>query len=285
MSKLVTGEAVALDLQLAKLASRSVAAAIDVALQVLALGALYAVLLLGPGLDNALAAAVGLVVSVAVLVGYPVLAETLSRGRTLGKLAMGLRVVRDDGGPISFRHALVRGLAWFFVDFWALGVFGFVAMVVSLSSVKGKRVGDLLAGTVVIRERVPGSRTDLISMPPQLSGWAADLDLAGLPDGLALTMRQFLGRFDQLDPGAREDLGRRLVAEVREHIGTPPPAGTPTWAYLAAVLAERRAREGSGPNGWAERPVHRLTPGDRQLRERQQPPVAPRSDSPFTPPG
>ena len=87
-----------------------------------------------------------------VLVGGPIAVETLSHGRSLGKLACGLRVVRDDGGPIRFRHALVRG---------AIGVveilmtFGVVACVASLVSARGRRLGDVFAGTLVVRERVP----------------------------------------------------------------------------------------------------------------------------------
>src|SRR4051812_44965956 len=109
MSELVTGEAVVLDLRLARLASRGLAFALDVLVELAAM--LLFVLLLTSGtagLDDALISSLALVGGVAVLVRYPVLFETLSRGRTLGKLAFGLRVVRDDGGPIQFRHALVR---------------------------------------------------------------------------------------------------------------------------------------------------------------------------------
>lgn len=244
MSDLVTGEAVALDLQVARLASRSVAFAIDVALQAAILLMLYVVLFLGgAGLDSALVAAVALLVFVAVVVGYPTLFETLTRGRTPGKMALGLRVVRDDGGPIGFRHALVRGLAGVFVDFWALGFFGFVALVVSLLSARGKRVGDYLAGTMVIRVRVPVAASAAVPMPPELARWAAELDLSRLPDTLALSARQYLSRFASLNQGAREALGERLAGEVARHIDTPRPQGAPAWAYLAAVLAERRARE------------------------------------------
>ncbi len=280
MSDLVTGEAVAVDLQIAKLASRSVAVALDIAVQAPALTVLFVVLVMGPGVDSALSAAVGLVVAVAVLVGYPVVAETLTRGRTLGKMALGLRVVRDDGGPISFRHALVRGLAWFFVDFWALGVFGFVAMAVSLSSTKGKRVGDFLAGTVVIRERVPGRVTTPAPMPPQLAGWASELDLSRLTDRSALTVRQFLGRIDQLHAGVRDEMGGRLADEVWGLIGTPPPPGTSSRDYLAAVLAERRAREEAKAFPAADATARRAEPAEPVGRA-QQPP---RPQGHFTPP-
>lgn len=260
MSDVVTGEAVVLDLRLARLASRGVAMVLDVLCQVVALIVLSIVVLSGPSpLDTALEIVVGLLIAVAVLVGYPVTAETLSRGRTLGKAAMGLRVVRDDGGPIRFRHALVRGLAGFFVDFWALGVLGAVAVFVSLSSVKGKRVGDMLAGTVVVRERMPASTAAVVYMPPWLAGWAAGLDLSRLPDDLALAVRNYLARHLDFTVSAADSLAWRLASDVQRHIGVPVPQGVRPTDYLAAVLAERRAREQagvgmSGPAPWAAQP-------------------------------
>jgi uncharacterized RDD family membrane protein YckC len=247
VSELVTGEAVVLELRLARLASRSVAFAIDAAAQLGMLASLLLPFLTGgTGLDGALTAATVLLVIVFVLVGYPVLVETLTRGRTLGKLVMGLRVVRDDGGPIRFRHALTRGLAGFFVDFWALGLGGAVALVVSLSSARGKRVGDYLAGTVVLRERTPALAGGPVTMPASLAGWAAGLDVSRLPDELALAVRQYLGRYHKLDALPRDRLGSNLADEVGRNLGVALPAGEQAAMYLAAVLAERRTRHEQG---------------------------------------
>jgi uncharacterized RDD family membrane protein YckC len=276
VSDVVTGEAVVLDLRLARLASRGLALALDVLCQLFALVVLSFIVLTGP-LDTALEVALGLVVAVGVLVGYPVTSETLSRGRTLGKLAMGLRVVRDDGGPIRFRHALVRGLAGFFVDFWALGLLGAVAVFVSLSSTKAKRVGDLLAGTVVIRERMPTSTVAMVYMPPWLASWAAGLDLSRLQDDLALAVRNYLSRQLDFTVTAADALAWRLAVDVGQAIGVPVPQGIRPVDYLSAVLAERRAREQagvgmSGPAPWA-------VPAQPYV----QAPPSPDSN-PFTPP-
>ncbi|WP_037316476.1 RDD family protein [Amycolatopsis orientalis] len=243
-SELVTGEAVVLDVRAAKLASRGLAMMIDVALQLFTL--FVAVLVLSQVAafgDDALAVTLFLVTLVLIMVGYPVIFETLSRGRTLGKMALGLRVVRTDGGPVRFRHALVRGLAGFFIDFWALGLLGVVAVVTSLLSTNGRRVGDYLAGTLVIRERMPASRTPYVGMPPQLAYWASQLDLTRLPNELALAVRQYLSRTSELRPEAAEALGYGLAQQVAGVIGTPVPPGVPSWAYLSAVLAERRRRD------------------------------------------
>ncbi|MGB9378634.1 MAG: RDD family protein [Mycobacteriales bacterium] len=247
MSEVVTGEAVALELRLAKLPSRMLAALLDIVLQygVLAVALQLAGLILA-GVDAALGAALFILIIVVVLIGYPVVMETLTRGRTLGKMALGIRVVREDGGPIGFRQALIRGLFSGLLEKPGL-LFGFtmpLAVLTMLISTKGKRLGDFSAGTVVLQERVPAQRSQYYaSMPPPLAGWAANLDLTGLDDGLALSVRQFLSRLPQLDARARDALGERLTAEVAAATTPPPPQGTPGWAYLTAVLAERRRRE------------------------------------------
>jgi len=242
VSQLVTGEAVALDLRPAALPSRLVSAAIDGLLQLVVL-AVVGGIATAVSLDVSEAAvdALSILVLVLVLIVYPVTFETLLRGRTPGKAVMGLRVVRDDGGPIGFRQALVRGLAGAFLE--RPGITLFVAGVfTSLLNGQGKRVGDLLAGTVVLQERVTAKGGTVADMPPQLAGWAAGLDLSRLSDDVALSARQFLSRSGQLTDAAREELGGRLVAAVTDAVGSPPP-GTPGWAVLSAVLAERRRRE------------------------------------------
>ncbi|RZQ62609.1 RDD family protein [Amycolatopsis suaedae] len=245
MSDLVTGEAVVLELRLARVPSRCLAFLLDLLVQLAAFLVLFLFTTIATvDADQALRITLTLVIVVLTLVGYPVLLEGLTGGRTLGKMALGLRVVRDDGGPIRFRHALTRGLAGFFVDFWALGMAGAVATIVSLASAQGKRVGDYLAGTVVVRDRVPAAEFEgaALYMPPPLAQWAGQLDLSGLTDDLALSARQFLGRWHELNPDARAHLGEQLVTEVTERIGAQPPAGAPPWAVLTAVVVERRNR-------------------------------------------
>jgi hypothetical protein len=150
--------------------------------------------------------------------------------------------VRDDGGAIRFRHALVRALGGFFVDFWALGLGGAVALFVSLFSPQGKRVGDYLAGTIVIHTRVPKGQVELAEMPPQLAEWARGLDLSQLSDELVLASRQYLSRYHELGKRAQFELGARLANDVGAAIGSPRVLSTHPHPYLAAVLAERRRR-------------------------------------------
>lgn len=239
---IVTGEAVSLDIRVARLGSRMVAYLLDVLLEIVVLvGVLIALAATRVQFDSALVTALGLTLFVLVFVGYPTAAETLSGGRTLGKAAMGLRVVRDDGGRAGFVAILARELIGLIVE--RPGLFLFVpAVITSMASERGKRIGDLVAGTIVVQERVPDHGGAVAVMPPALAGWAAGLDLSGLPDDLALTAREFLARSPDMDPRAREHLGGQLVAGVAATVGPPPP-GVPGWAYLTAVLAERRRRE------------------------------------------
>jgi uncharacterized RDD family membrane protein YckC len=286
----VTGEAVALDLRPAGVATRGLAFVIDLAAQIFALFVAEIVLFRFVNDANvAASAAVAIVVYVLIFLGYPVLFETLTRGRTPGKMALGLRVVRDDGGPIRFRHALVRGLLGVVLEKPGLSV-GTIALITMLISRSGKRLGDLAGGTIVLQERVPAHLDAPPDMPPALAGWASGLDLSGVGDDLALRVRQFLARAHDFDPSARESIGSALVAEVGSRTSAPIPPGVPGWAYLAAVLAERRNREISrtaaapAPAPWAPTGPPVTQPPVTQPPVTQPPAGEPRPDG-FSPPG
>ncbi|MFC6014626.1 RDD family protein [Plantactinospora solaniradicis] len=249
---LVSGEAVELEVRAARLGSRVLALLIDIAAQFV-----IAVLLLivagilidafaGTGLpDEALLTALQTVGVVLLLVGYPVSWETLSQGRTPGKLAVGLRVVRDDGGRVGFRQSLTRSLVGVAVEWpglvlplltWA------VSVTVMMTDPRGRRLGDLAAGTMVIHDRSPAGSGYVPAMVPPLTGWTRSLDLTRLDDGLALAVRQLLSRSGTLTESARLRLARSLWAEVAAVTSPPPPPGMADWAYLAAVHAERHTR-------------------------------------------
>lgn len=241
MSDVVTGEAVSLELRLAKLPSRALAILIDAMIYAAVGLALFAVVsAVLPGVDTALATALGLAATITLLVVVPATIETLTRGRSVGKIALGLRVVRDDGGPIRARQAGVRALSGVFADFILTSGVG--AVFCSLLNERGKRIGDVLAGTVVVRERIPAS-PGLPPTPAPLRDWAPALELSRLPDDLALSARNYLVRLPQLAPHVRDNLGARLADEVASVVSPPPPPGVPAWAYLAAVLNERARRD------------------------------------------
>ena len=244
MAEVVTGEAVVLEVPCARFPSRLLAQIIDMVIQLVLLFILLLIVGLAAegGLDTASAGAIGLTVLVFVIVGYPVIWETLTRGATPGKYALGLRVVGDDGSPERFRQALVRGLAAV-VEIWLL--VGCPALICSLLSDRGKRLGDLFAGTFVIQQRLPARQgaLPLPLVPPQLTFWATSLEMSGLTEQNAETARRYLARLPELTPAAQAEIGYRVASAVSAQVSPPPPPGTPIWAYLSAVLTERRNRE------------------------------------------
>jgi uncharacterized RDD family membrane protein YckC len=274
----VTGEAVALDVRLAHWPSRLLGFVIDAVAQFFLL--LFLNLAVARALENQdsdLQLAGALVVIVTVVFGYPIAFETFWRGRTPGKAAIGLRVVRDDGAPERFRHAVARALLMPF-ECWGL------ALLVSVISERSKRIGDMLAGTVVVQQRVPGARTSLaVAMPPQLAQWASVLDLSRVSDELALSCRQFLGRQHELHPGARDAMGTQLVAAVQAVVSPPPPPGTPGWAYLSAVVAERRRRDEW--RMWTASQQHRTPQPPYPAPQPSSQPAPPPTSMPTPPPG
>ncbi|MFF9524268.1 RDD family protein [Streptomyces achromogenes] len=251
MSELVTGEAVALELRPAKLPSRALAVLLDLVVAMVAYLVVVVVLVASTAsLDEAAQMALSIASFLLVLVGGPIAVETLSHGRSLGKLAFGLRVVRDDGGPIRFRHALVRGAIGVVEILMTLGV---VACIASLVSARGRRLGDVFAGTLVVRERIPAGRAGFVPPPPPwLVGRFAGLDLSAVPDGLWLAIRQYLTRMPQLDPQVSAGMAQRLAADLAGRTGAAVPPDLPPAAFLAAVVHERQSREarqafGGGP--------------------------------------
>ncbi|HUB42285.1 MAG TPA: RDD family protein [Streptosporangiaceae bacterium] len=246
MSEVVTGEAVVLELPVATFPGRLLALAIDVVAQA-ALGilALIAISSMLDRLNGDYIAAIVVSTELAITVVYATAWETMTRGKTPGKMALGLRVVGDDGSPERFRQALVRSL----VGLIEIYSFPPIALIASIASAKGKRLGDIFAGTYVLQERMP-ARAALSPVfavvPPPLLGWAQSLQLSALSDQTADAASSYLRRFAELSPAARESLGFQIANAVAAEVSPPPPAGTPPPAYLAAVLAVRRQRDAAG---------------------------------------
>jgi uncharacterized RDD family membrane protein YckC len=241
--EILTGEGVALQVNAASVIARAGAWLIDAVTTGVMLLALPWLLITAIGVDRydeAMATAILYVLAALVFLAVPITVETLSRGRSLGKLAFGLQVIRDDGGPIRLRHAGIRALVGVF-ELWLLA--GGLAFVVSMLNDRGKRVGDYLAGTYVARMRGVRATLPPLYLPMELDGWVRVTDIRPLPDGLALRVRQFLARAPQFPPPVRYRLGLRLAAQVELFVAPAPPMGTYPEPYLAAVLFERRRRE------------------------------------------
>src|SRR5207248_7377265 len=167
-------------------------------------------------------------------------------GRTLGKAALGLRVVTTEGGQVGFRHAAVRA-ALGLVDFFFSG--GAVAVVSVLVTTDNQRVGDLAAGTLVLRERTGARRPAPAGFepPPGLDAYAQSLDVAALGEADYGVVRAFLLRAPSLPLPVRGRLAAQVAESVSARVQPPPPAGVGAEAFLACVAAAYRRRSG-GPS-------------------------------------
>ncbi len=258
----VTGEGVAVELPVASLPQRLVSGLIDwIVYLILTVSVILVESRFLDFASQAVSATVSILDIVVCLVVVPATVEILSRGRSLGKLIMGLRMARDDGGRISARHSIVRALIGFIEFFFPLMPGGALPVVVGLISPRSKRFGDMAAGTLAINERVSLRLPPPLGMPPHLGRWAYHADISSIPSPLAIAIRQFLSRSGQLTPAVRDRVGRELYAAVMEKVSPPPPPTHHEWV-LAAVLVDRRRRD-------AERLARddarraRLVPADR----------------------
>lgn len=237
----VSGEAVALDLPGASLGLRLLSGLIDLTLDY---GVLVVLIYLSAKLawdtDTALFLGCLTLSPVVAFAVVPTTCETLTRGKTLGHFVVGLRTVRDDAGPIRFRHAVARGVVGVFELYLFAGV---PAFLIAALSRRGKRLGDMLAGTYVIRDRFRLRLPVPPAMPVPLAVWAQGADMAALPDRTAAGARIFLQRRDNMTPELRIRQAHRMVLEVAPFVAPAPPADAPDEAVLEAILAERRRRD------------------------------------------
>ncbi len=238
---LVTGEAVALDLPPASLGVRALSGVVDAFLTFSIISTVVSVLTLpfAQMLDDAAAAGVAVITTVVAFVAFPTALEAMT-GRTLAKMMFGLRTLRDDGGPIAFRHALTRHLVGL-VEVY--GMLGAPALVTGLLNGRSKRLGDIAAGTYVVRDRMKAPWPKRGMIPPPLVPWARSADIAPLPDQLALSIRELLARAPQIRPEPRAQLAHGLAREALQYVAPGPPLGTPPEVFLEALLVERGQRD------------------------------------------
>jgi uncharacterized RDD family membrane protein YckC len=239
--ELLIGEGVVLESGAAPVTLRILSGAIDVLAYGLTYAATVAVLSDAVGsVNDAAFRAIIIAWTLTWLVLLPAGFETLTRGRSPGRFAVGLRIVRDDGGPISFRFALARSMTALLEEYLTLGL---IAVMTSMFSRRGKRMGDYLAGTYAMRTRGATRALPPMSMPIGMQAWATAADIRRLPDGFALTARMFLGRATAMHQESRMRLGQQLADQLHEYVAPTAPVGTHPETFIAAVLVERRNRE------------------------------------------
>lgn len=254
--EVLSGEAVAIDVQPIGFVLRAAGALIDMAVGfgVFLLWIFLRIWLFDAGiLDEAtdrIATVSALVVSFVVL---PITMEVALKGRSLGKLAVGGRIVRIDGGATGFRHAFIRALLGVLEIYMTLGS---VAVLSGVFSSRSQRLGDMVAGTYSQRVRTPRLVPSVPVLPPSLAGWAQIADVARLPDRLARRISQFLQTAPRLVPAARARVAHDLLAEASAFVSPVPPV--PAEQVLVGITVLRRERERRALEN-ADRRAERLT--------------------------
>ncbi len=239
--ELVTGEAVGLDLRPTSFVLSLAGALIDYVVYLAGFIGLLVVVSLANDhalVDSSTATALSVVAVVIAFIAAPTAIETATHGKSLGRLAVGSRVVRLDGGSIGFRHALTRALVGFLEIVTTVGG---LAIIVGLLDSRSRRLGDLVAGTYALNERVPRLGRVVYDVPPHLAGWATVADVARLPDSLARRLSAFLQQAPTMSPASRIRMAASLAHETAPYVH-PLPATDPE-TFVVAVSALRRNRE------------------------------------------
>jgi uncharacterized RDD family membrane protein YckC len=232
-----TPEGVQLELTLAGVGSRFTSALIDYLIQGAILAALGIVLGYGFSLDpghGGFAIAVFTVSFFLLFAGYDVAFEVLNAGRTPGKRLNGLRVVRENGAPVTFATSAVRNVlrivdilpGWYLVGIASILITG-----------RNQRLGDLAAGTIVVRDRRALQPEMRMTRAIEVPAW----DTSAIRPEEIDTVASFLARRDQIDYGARQQLARELAARLRPRVGGSVTAESDEMFLERLVVAKRGA--------------------------------------------
>jgi len=238
----VTPEAVQLRTDAAGIGSRSIALILDLLLQLLVLLPVMFVLV-GDGIAGTVEAiAISLLLFVVLWLYFPAF-ELLRRGQTPGKRWQGIRVVRTSGQPAGLAPVVVRNL----IRIVEVMLLPFVALIAMVVTPRSQRLGDLAAGTMVVRVRdLPAPHALTMRGPDEAH--APRLDTSRLTARDYTVLRTFLSRRSSLDMKAREQLAARLAARVREQLGERSGTGALSNEQLIEAVAQSyRARFADGP--------------------------------------
>ena len=242
---IVTPQGVVLDLETAGVGYRGMARAIDL---LIVLSVLFVIVTIGNFIGNSGGGeTIGLIFSLVLGFvwgfGYPIVGETFFRGRTIGKMVLGLRVVTLEAGPVGFRESFIRSL---FQIIDIVVSFGSVALLTGMFTSRSQRLGDFAAGTFVIIDPRVLSHVPAVAFTPPMGTEeiVAAMDVSRLRSEQERLIRSFLLRVGNLSGAARIDLGNRLASSTSQFLGHDHQFGLPPEPYLVAVLAARQLREG-----------------------------------------
>lgn len=229
-----TPEGVSIEVTLAGLGSRFGAAALDIVIQgALLLAATLALGLAGSAVSGDLGMflmGIGTLVVAGVILGYYIVFEVLNGGRTPGKAAFGIRVASTDGTPLSLGAVTLRTLMRL-IDFLpAAYAIGAISIAVNA---RNQRLGDLVANTVVIRDRKP-AQTEAVASAGDAEGW----DVATVSSQEVELVRRFVERRPELSPDARAQLAGELAGRLRPKVRGGDGLGNED--FLVQLLSEKQ---------------------------------------------
>jgi len=182
---------------------------------------------------------IGVLLTFAVAWSYFILLEWLGNGQTIGKRIFGLRVIAEDGAPAGFTAVLVRNLLRM-VDFLP-GFYGFGLLAIVVSS-RSQRLGDLAAGTFVVR--APRPQLDYFSLRTVTPlGAGAHVETRVLPGEAQRLVREFVAREAKLAPDHRAPLAGQLAERLRPYARDVDP-GLGDVELIRAIARSLRASGG-----------------------------------------
>lgn len=242
----MTPEAVLVELPTAGAAARSFARVFDLVFNFMIISMVSSMLLalLGiSGLSVISGTVVGALAMFAYLLVLPIASEMLWHGRTVGKLIFGLKVVGVDGSRITNRQAMVRGFVAIPEVFLSLGVLAMASMVLSE---RNQSLGDLAAGTVVIRSQMSRSATVPIAFHPPLGyeAYVQTLAVGPLQDDDFVLIRDFLLRVKEFSDDARNSLALSLAESIQRRIQAPLPGNIAPELWLICVASAYQLQSG-----------------------------------------
>jgi uncharacterized RDD family membrane protein YckC len=241
--RIATSEGIELEFALGGIGSRLCARLLDLLIQaalIVVAELIFASSVDDSSLAGAVVAVLGVVLGFAIIWTYDVLFETFNGGQTPGKRALGLRVVGEHGEPERFSTAAVRNLLRIVDEYLTLWLGALISMV---RSERTQRIGDLTAGTLVVKDRAPPPSAESALSPSareQLDG-AASWDTTAITDQELSTTRYFLERRDEVAEHARDHLASELAAKLRPKVrgAVISPEDEEFLELLAAVKSRR----------------------------------------------
>jgi uncharacterized RDD family membrane protein YckC len=239
-----TPEQTALEFPLAGIGSRFLALAADTAIQIaLGFALFFVVLLLAIPSTRFLGSvgpqwiAAGMIIAVfTIYYGYFAFFEAIWNGQTPGKRFAQLRVMKDDGRPINAYDAIARNLLRI-VD--QLPFFYGIAILSVFFSKQNKRLGDFVAGTVVVHEKTVEAARPFQETPVNTAAPAYDVSRITV-DELKL-IETFLQRRDTFDPALRGSMAAQVATRIAAKLEVQVRGWPANEQFLEAVHSQYRA--------------------------------------------